>query len=59
MNSLSEKLGGANVVATAVVPDEVEEIKDVLQKWSDIDNINLILTLGYIIAQLWINLRHF
>lgn len=46
MNSLSEKLGGANVVATAVVPDEVEQIKDVLQKWSDIDNINLILTLG-------------
>nr|CAD1839151.1 unnamed protein product [Ananas comosus var. bracteatus] len=46
VNSLSEKLGGVNVVATAVVPDEVEEIKDVLQKWSDIDNINLILTLG-------------
>ncbi|PIA39965.1 hypothetical protein AQUCO_02600425v1 [Aquilegia coerulea] len=46
VNSLSEKLGGARVVATAVVPDEVEKIKDVLQRWSDIDKVDLILTLG-------------
>ncbi|KAF5205184.1 Molybdopterin biosynthesis protein cnx1 [Thalictrum thalictroides] len=46
VNSLSEKLGGARVVETAVVPDEVEKIKDVLKKWSDIDKVDLILTLG-------------
>ncbi|XP_010240846.1 PREDICTED: molybdopterin biosynthesis protein CNX1 [Nelumbo nucifera] len=46
VNSSSERLGGARVVATAVVPDEVGKIKDVLQKWSDIDKIDLILTLG-------------
>lgn len=46
INSSSEKLGGAKVVVTAVVPDEVERIKDVLQKWSDVDKIDLILTLG-------------
>ncbi|OVA02942.1 Molybdopterin binding domain [Macleaya cordata] len=46
VNSLSERLGGAKVVATAVVPDEVGKIKDVLQRWSDIDKVDLILTLG-------------
>lgn len=46
VDSSSEKLGGAKVVATAVVPDEVERIKDILQKWSDVDEIDLILTLG-------------
>ncbi|XP_008787719.1 molybdopterin biosynthesis protein CNX1 [Phoenix dactylifera] len=46
VNSSSESLGGAHVVATAVVPDEVDKIKDVLQKWSDIDKVDLILTLG-------------
>ncbi|KAL0673096.1 hypothetical protein Bca4012_001077 [Brassica carinata] len=46
IDSSSEKLGGAKVVATAVVPDEVERIKDILQKWSDVDEIDLILTLG-------------
>ncbi|XP_073003333.1 molybdopterin biosynthesis protein CNX1 [Typha latifolia] len=46
VNSLSERLGGANVVATAVVPDEKNKIKDVLKKWSDFDKIDLILTLG-------------
>jgi hypothetical protein len=48
VNSSSEKLGGATVVATAVVPDEVDKIKEILVKWSDIDRVNLILTLGYI-----------
>lgn len=46
VNSSSEKLGGAIVVATAVVPDEVDKIKEILVKWSDIDRVNLILTLG-------------
>ncbi|GLT48396.1 hypothetical protein SLA2020_220260 [Shorea laevis] len=46
VNSSSEKLGGANVVATSVVPDDVGKIKDVLQRWSDIDKMDLILTLG-------------
>ncbi|KAI7982777.1 Molybdopterin biosynthesis protein CNX1 [Camellia lanceoleosa] len=46
VNSSSERLGGAKVVATAVVPDDVPQIKDVLQRWSDVDKVDLILTLG-------------
>ncbi|KAL7202896.1 hypothetical protein ACSBR1_034367 [Camellia fascicularis] len=46
VNSSSERLGGAKVVATAVVPDDVPKIKDVLQRWSDVDKVDLILTLG-------------
>ncbi|WOL15575.1 molybdopterin biosynthesis protein CNX1 [Canna indica] len=46
VNSSSEKLGGAHVVETAVVPDEVDKIKNVLIRWSDIDKVDLILTLG-------------
>ncbi|KAL5214681.1 hypothetical protein ABZP36_003833 [Zizania latifolia] len=46
VNSSSEKLGGATVVATAVVPDDVEKIKNILVRWSDIDCVSLILTLG-------------
>ncbi|KAH7862116.1 hypothetical protein Vadar_000157 [Vaccinium darrowii] len=46
VNSSSERLGGAKIVATAVVPDEVPKIKDVLQRWSDVDQVDLILTLG-------------
>ncbi|KAG8371062.1 hypothetical protein BUALT_Bualt13G0047900 [Buddleja alternifolia] len=46
VNSSSEKLGGAKVVATAVVPDEIPKIKELLEKWSDVDNMDLILTLG-------------
>ncbi|XP_038984282.1 molybdopterin biosynthesis protein CNX1-like isoform X2 [Phoenix dactylifera] len=34
------------MVATAVVPDEVDKIRDVLQKWSDLDKVDIILTLG-------------
>ncbi|KAG0476628.1 hypothetical protein HPP92_013469 [Vanilla planifolia] len=45
VNSSSEALGGATVVATAVVPDEVDKIKDVLKGWSDNDRVDLILTL--------------
>lgn len=46
VNSSSEKLGGAKVVATDVVPDDVGKIKEVLRRWSDIDKMDLILTLG-------------
>ncbi|XP_016900998.1 molybdopterin biosynthesis protein CNX1 isoform X2 [Cucumis melo] len=42
----SEKLGGVNIVATAVVSDDVSKIQDVLVKWCDIDEVDLILTLG-------------
>ncbi|KAJ0085405.1 hypothetical protein Patl1_07178 [Pistacia atlantica] len=43
---LIERLGGVKVVAIAVVPDDVGKIKDVIQRWSDIDGMDLILTLG-------------
>ncbi|CAL9000586.1 unnamed protein product [Prunus brigantina] len=46
VNSCSERLGGARVVSTAVVPDDVSQIKDALSRWSDIDKMDLILTLG-------------
>ncbi|GER50650.1 molybdopterin biosynthesis protein [Striga asiatica] len=45
VNSSSEKLGGAKVVASAVVPDEIPKIKELLEKWSDFDKMDLILTL--------------
>jgi molybdopterin biosynthesis enzyme MoaB len=50
VNSSSERLGGAMVVATTVVPDDVSKIKDVLKRWSDVDKMDLILTLGKIFA---------
>ncbi|XP_057782155.1 molybdopterin biosynthesis protein CNX1 [Salvia miltiorrhiza] len=46
VNSASEQLGGASVAATAVVPDEIPKIKELLERWSDIDKMDLILTLG-------------
>ncbi|EXB53803.1 Molybdopterin biosynthesis protein CNX1 [Morus notabilis] len=46
VNSSAGRLGGARVVLTAAVPDEVSKIKDVLLKWCDIDRVDLILTLG-------------
>ncbi|KAL3691732.1 hypothetical protein R1sor_005383 [Riccia sorocarpa] len=46
ISSLSEKLGGASVVATAVVSDSVDKIQEVLKKWSDEDQIHLVLTTG-------------
>lgn len=46
VNASSERLGGTSIVATAVVPDDVQKIKDMLQKWSDVDKVDLILTLG-------------
>jgi gephyrin len=58
VNSSSEKLGGATVVATAVVPDEVDKIKDILIQWSDIDHVSLILTLGNMILFLGLIVLH-
>lgn len=49
INSSSEKLGGAKVVASAVVPDEVSKIQDILRKWCDLDKVDLILTLGTLV----------
>ncbi|KAK7300349.1 hypothetical protein RJT34_11193 [Clitoria ternatea] len=46
INSCSERLGGAEVVATAVVLDDVAKIQDILRRWSDIEQMDLILTLG-------------
>lgn len=53
MNSLSEKLGGGRVVATAVVPDEVEDIRNIIQRWSDVEKMDLILTLGKLIKTIF------
>lgn len=46
INNSSEKLGGAKVVFTAVVPDDVPKIKEVIKKWSDEGKVDLIITLG-------------
>jgi len=46
INGVAERLGGASVVATSVVPDSVEAIQEVLKRWSDVDHVNLILTTG-------------
>lgn len=56
VNSSSEKLGGAKVVATAVVPDDVSKIKEILRKWSDVDRMDLILTLGEVLTMLLVHL---
>ncbi|GAB2274490.1 calnexin Cnx1 [Dionaea muscipula] len=49
VNSSSERLGGAKVVATAVVPDDTGKIKDILRRWSDVDKIDLIITLEFLL----------
>lgn len=46
VNSVSDRLGGATVVATAVVPDSVPAIQEKLLQWSDSDHLHLILTTG-------------
>lgn len=46
VNSFSDKMGGACIVATRVVPDDINMIKEVLQTWCDHDKIDLVLTLG-------------
>ncbi len=43
---MSDRLGGATVVATAVVPDSVPAIQEKLLQWSDSDHLHLILTTG-------------
>ena len=49
INSSSERLGGARVVETAVVPDEVAQIQNVLRRWSDIEKMDLVITLGIVL----------
>lgn len=56
-------MGGARVVSTAAVPDDVSKIKNVLQRWSDIDKMDLILTLGklpvlLLVCLLGVNMNH-
>ncbi|CAA6659812.1 unnamed protein product [Spirodela intermedia] len=46
VNSMSERLGGASVVATCVVPDETDRIQSTLRQWCDVDKVDLVLTLG-------------
>ncbi|GLJ08275.1 hypothetical protein SUGI_0085410 [Cryptomeria japonica] len=46
VNSASEGLGGARVVATAAVHDAVDAIQECIQRWSDHDKVDLILTTG-------------
>ncbi|KAM0004130.1 putative transferase [Helianthus debilis subsp. tardiflorus] len=46
VNSASEKLGGAMVATTAVVSDDIPNIKGILERWSDVEKMDLILTLG-------------
>ncbi|KAG4962097.1 hypothetical protein JHK86_038965 [Glycine max] len=47
---IKERLGGARVVATAVVPDNVAKIQDILRRWSDIEQMDLIITLALLPA---------
>lgn len=37
---------GWEVAATAIAPDEVNQIRDVLIQWSDVDRLNLVVTTG-------------
>ncbi|XP_057441545.1 molybdopterin biosynthesis protein CNX1 isoform X2 [Lotus japonicus] len=46
INSSSKRLGGARVVETAVVPDNVAKIQNILRRWSDIEQMDFIITLG-------------
>ncbi|XP_027330481.1 molybdopterin biosynthesis protein CNX1 [Abrus precatorius] len=46
INSSSERLGGARVVATAAAPDNVAKIQNILKRWSDDEEMDLIITLG-------------
>lgn len=46
IQSVSDRLGGATIAATSVVPDDVVAIQEVLKRWSDVDHLNLILTTG-------------
>src|SRR6185312_5925134 len=42
----SQISGGAVISARAVVPDELEQIANILREWSDEKRLNLILTTG-------------
>lgn len=57
INSSSERLGGAKVggakvTATAVVPDNVAKIQDILRRWSDNEQMDRIITLGKFLSTL-------
>lgn len=58
VNSSSERLGGARVVATAVAPDNVEKIQHILKTWSDIEKVDLIITLGMFLSNLSASLKN-
>lgn len=57
VNSSSERLGGARVVATSVVPDDVAKIQDILRRWSDDEQMDLIITLGTFLCNLSVFLK--
>lgn len=46
IEKLSSHLGGARVVATSAVPDEIEAIQSALKKWVDEEGISLVITTG-------------
>lgn len=52
INSSSERIGGAEVAATAVVPDNVAKIQDILRRWSDNEQMDLIITLGIFLSNI-------
>ena len=39
----------------AVVPDDVAKIQDILRRWSDIEQMDLIITLGMFLSNLFIS----
>ncbi len=43
---LEEQLAGAKVVATAIVPDDIEGIQAFIREWADEQQVALILTTG-------------
>lgn len=46
--AIAEKIrsAGYQVISTAIIPDDIEEIKSILIKWCDSDEFDLILTTG-------------
>jgi molybdenum cofactor synthesis domain-containing protein len=44
--AVTERLAGANVVQTAIVPDDPAEIAAVLRRWADELGLDLVLTTG-------------
>jgi len=46
VKSLGEELGGVVVVATAVVPDQIRDIRTTLRHWCDHGGVDFIITSG-------------